>query len=111
MSTININGNITGDHNHIGDLYMHSKEEYLQNSSKEFSQTERELIDIIFQNTDSEEERKELLLNLQKSSEHTPPKKSIWKPFIDKLIDKGGTVLATKIADYIGENLDSPSLQ
>lgn len=63
MSKIFIKGNITGERAHIGDVIYNNYETYIE--EKKLTTTEKELVKIIFDNTQSCEEREEILESLK----------------------------------------------
>ena len=113
MSTININGNITGNFHHFGDNNFSNPESFIGNSGRQWTATERELVDIIFENTSSEQERKDLLISLKESDTKKKiiSKPSIWKMFLkdlrEKAITESAKVGVEKISHYLLENFNN----
>jgi hypothetical protein len=83
---------------------------FSENSDENFSPIERELVSLIFENTDTDEERKELLSMLKTYRDSSEAEKETIKPeFIKKLKDLAEkTCIATfaKIAsEYFGNKI------
>jgi len=110
MSKYKFEGDIIGNNHHFGDIHISNSDDFINNSTEKYTDTEKDLINIIFENTSTEEERKILLTNLKKvnnEQETTSKIKRLFISFAKKLSDKGLTILAAKVASYIGENFDN----
>jgi len=72
MSKITINGNITGTHAHIGDnnFYSAPRDFYKSNPNIKYTELEQELVDIIFENAPTVEERQQILNSLRTIKEN-----------------------------------------
>ncbi len=101
MSKFNLTGaNINATNLHIGDTYYYSSsQEFItKNADLRLTETEIELVHIIFDNTESEEERKLILRSLTsiKNGEGTEEEKKAsilsFKPLLKKLNDIGAKV-------------------
>lgn len=66
MTNFTFNGPINGNNHHFGDRYYNSTEEFLRDiNDLDVSDVEKELVNIIFENTSSIEERQQILNSLK----------------------------------------------
>lgn len=109
MSKFTISGNITGDNNHFGDIYYSNFKDFLKDSERIYSTTELELLEIIFKETSSEEERQQILTSLKGIDKECSAGNSevFWKKITGFLQTIGKDILAGTIADI----LTSPDAQ
>lgn len=104
MSTnnFNFNGTVNATNIHNGDNYYYNSpnEFYKGNSQFEFSDTDKQLIELIYDKTNSEEERIQILNSLKSIKEDEAvdleTKKSHFKT-ITNFITSTGTSLASKL--------------
>lgn len=115
MDKFNFNGvNINATNIHIGDNYIYnSPQDFIKNNTNlAITETETELIKIIFDNTESEQERKTILDSLKsiKEGKGTEEEKRAFllsfKPLLKKLSDIGEKVavniVSKLLTDYAG---------
>ena len=116
MSNFNIYNSIKGD-NHFGDIYNFSSQDefYSSTKGKDFSSTEKELLNIIFENTTSEDERKELLNSL-KTFKIEPTNElvkqnhiSVLNSYVEKGKKIGNEVLFQVVNTYLAQLLTTIS--
>ena len=116
MSKYNFQGtNISANSIHIGDSYVyHSPSEFFEkNNLNSFSETEKKLVDIIFENTSSEEERQSILKSLEtireENSKIEEKKYSFlnFKPLIKTLKTTGERVALGLLTIFLKEKADS----
>ncbi|QYH37627.1 hypothetical protein GYM62_01965 [Algoriphagus sp. NBT04N3] len=108
MSKYVFNGKITGEEHHFGDNYFGSYQEFIKESKQNFSSAEKELIELIFDNFKSEEEKKDLLVSLKNLSDDPKENHSevpIWKKFIIRLNDAGLREVANKVIDFLRDRI------
>lgn len=74
MTNIIINGDITGSYNHIGHNYNNYNSYIVEKKELNFTETEKKLVKIIFDNTSSEEERNQILNSLENIRSEIPTK-------------------------------------
>lgn len=103
MSDFVFNGRIIGDGHQFGDNYFNDPQHFIKDANRKFSDTEKELIELIFDNFQSEQEKRELLESLIKLSDD--PEKNIseapvWKRFIKQLTELGLKEAASTVIDY-----------
>ncbi len=112
MSKYNFGGaKISAKNLHIGDIYnYHSPQDFLsKNNELKFSDIEKELVEIIFDNTSSEEERQSILESLKSinSNEGTyeEKRKSIFsfKPLLNLLKNSGLKIALDVTIKYLTE--------
>ncbi len=110
MSKFNLSGaNINATNLHIGDThnYSSSQEFISKNADLKLTETEVELVKIIFDNTESEQERKTILASLKSIKEgkgtEEENKASIlsFKPLLKKLSDIGEKVAVNITAKFL----------
>ena len=72
MSKITINGNVTGSHAQVGDInnYATPLEFYNTAENINYTNTEKQLVELIYENTSSEEEREKILNSLRTLKEN-----------------------------------------
>lgn len=113
-TTIIINGDVSGDHNHIGNVIYNSYENYLRSTDVNYSSADKELLRLIFDNVKMEEEKEQIIQSLQsiKKGEYREDEKNshvnVWAKFIS-YSQKFATsltidVMANKVADFLNEN-------
>ncbi|QDH77945.1 hypothetical protein FKX85_02380 [Echinicola soli] len=103
MSKIVFNGSISGVGHHFGDNFYLNPESFIQNSDKIYSKTEQELIEIIFKNFQSEDQKRELLnslIGLSNTPEENTTQAPIWRQFINQLVDLGSKEAASIVIDF-----------
>ncbi|MES2382125.1 MAG: hypothetical protein V4538_13845 [Bacteroidota bacterium] len=117
MGKYNFNGaNINATNLHIGDNYTYnSAQDFIEkNTNLSLTETEKELVDIIFLNTDSNKERREILDSLKsiKSNNETAVPSQSWfnsfKPLVSKLQllgNKAAIDITYKFLSNYSENL------
>lgn len=119
MSKFNLQGaNISANSIHIGDSYVYSSpSDYLEkNNSPKYSETERELVKIIFENTSSDEERQNILNSLRtirnEDSNIDDKKRSFLNltPLLQTLKTKGSQIALNLVLKYIENKFDSIDL-
>ena len=111
MSNYNFNAPINGSNHHFGDInnYATSQEFFAKNKKYDYSETERELVKIIFENTSSEEEKQQILNSLQSIKEEPQSllkEKShleIITNYLEKLKKFGFSLAEKVIAAYLVE--------
>lgn len=99
------NATFNGGNIAIGD--NHQNLFFSENSNENFSPIERELVSLIFENTDNDEERKELLSMLKTYRGSSENEKKTAKPIFGKKLtelgEKTGIALIAKLAsEYLG---------
>jgi hypothetical protein len=74
MTNFNFNGpvNITGNHAHVGDNHYYESPEafYKGTPNVQYTKTEKELVELIYANKSSEEEREQILNSLRTIKEN-----------------------------------------
>lgn len=113
MSKYVFNGKVTGDDHHFGDNYFGSYQDFIKGSEQNYSSAEKELIELIFDNFQSEEEKKNLLVSLKNLSEEPEANISetpVWKKFLNRLTDFGLSEVAEKVVDILKDRLPDISI-
>jgi len=108
MSKYVFKGKIIGDDHHLGDNYFDSSLKFVNETKRKFSSAEKELIELIFDNFQSEEEKKNLLVSLKNLSEDPKENLSeapVWKKFITHLTDLGLKEVAERVVDYVKDRI------
>lgn len=108
MSKIRINGNIIGNHNHIGDNYYLYSKSFLSDSERKFTETEIELLDLIFKEAPTEEERKQILESLKEIDKQCDNNSSFWTKVTGYLKTTGKEVLVGIITSTLTNLLLNP---
>lgn len=108
MSKFIFNGEIKGYGHHFGDNYFGSSNEFVEGSNRKFSSAEKELIELIFENFQSEEDKKNLLVSLKSLSEI--PERNIsevpvWRKFINHLTDHGFKEVAERVIGFAKDRI------
>ena len=115
MSKFNFQGaNISAKKIHFGDNYNYlTPHDFLTKNLKSYTETEQELVEIIYANTSSEEERRQILESLKairdESRSDSEKKRSIlnFKPLISILRTKGIQVAIDLFKKYLEEKISS----
>jgi len=110
MSQFNFKGNITGNNNHFGDIYSLNSKDFTKNSERKFNKTELDLLDIIFKETSSEEERIQIIESLREIDNKCVKNdnKSFWVKIISFLPTIGKDILVGIITESLTPLLLKP---
>lgn len=119
MNKFNLQGaNISANTIHIGDTYVYnSPADFIgKNSSDTLSDTEKELVGIIFENTTSEVERQEILNSLKSirddNCELDEKKRSLlnFTPLLKTLKTKGKKLAIDLVLKVLDKKIDTETL-
>lgn len=112
--SINFNGpvHITGEHAHVGDnhYYATPADFYKATPAVQYTKTEKELVDLIYDKAPTEDERQQILTSLREIKENEgadQPTESVKKNSsrIKKFLRSVGTEVAAKLIVELGPKL------
>jgi len=113
MSKYVFKGEIKGDGHHFGNNYFESSKEFIKSSSHKYSSSEKDLIELIFDNFQTEDEKRNLLNSLKNLSENPEENLSeipVWKKFINQLTDFGLKEVAERVIDIVKHRIPDLSI-